>query len=114
MPEHTERLNNGLLAALKQRLEAHDFLERHRQTSKDFTRKRCLTCVTVVWFLLNLVKRSLQDELDAFFKLDSDAPVAARVVNVIKLSQSGVFADHESGPAYPNAPAACMRVNMRG
>ncbi len=44
-------------------------------------------------------------------------PAARQVVgdaNVIKISQSGVFAGHESGHAYPNAPDACMRVNIRG
>ena len=76
MPEHTASLYTGLIAALHQRLTAPDFLERHRQSVKAFTRQRCLPFATVVLFLLNLVKRSLQDELDQFFNLTS-APVVA-------------------------------------
>jgi hypothetical protein len=70
MPETTSSLYIGLMATLKQRLTAPDFLERHRQSVKDFTRQRCLPFVTVVLFLLNLVKRPLQDELDQFFNLE--------------------------------------------
>lgn len=88
MPEQAKNLYSGLLATLKQRLEAPDFLERHRQTPKDFTRKRCLTFVAVIWFLLNLVKRALQDELDAFFKLDSDATMATRMVTKSAFTQA--------------------------
>jgi hypothetical protein len=90
MPENTANLITGLLTALRQRLTAPDFQERHRQSPKHFTRKRCLSFVVVILFLLNLVKRSLQDELDEFFKLDSDAVVAARVVTKSAFSQARV------------------------
>jgi hypothetical protein len=80
VPETTSSLYIGLMATLKQRLTAPDFLERHRQSVKDFTRQRCLPCVTVVLFLLNLVKRPLQDELDQFFNLESRAVVAQQAV----------------------------------
>jgi hypothetical protein len=90
MPENTANLMTGLLTALRQRLTAPDFQERHRQSPEHFTRKRCLPFVVVILFLLNLVKRSLQDELDEFFKLDSDAVVAARVVTKSAFSQARV------------------------
>ena len=80
MPESTATFCTGLLTALQQRLTARDFLERHRRSAKDFTRERCLPFVVVVVFLLNLVKRALQDELDAFFNLETGAAVAAQVV----------------------------------
>jgi len=80
MPETTATLCTGLLTALQQRLTAREFWERHRQSAKDFTRERCLPFVVVVVFLLNLVKRALQDELDAFFNLEQGAAVAAQVV----------------------------------
>jgi len=67
MPENTAVLHTGWLTALRERLNARDFLERQRQSDKAFTRQRCLPFVVVVVFLLNLVKRALQDELDAFF-----------------------------------------------
>ena len=88
MPENSASLCTGLLTALKQRLTAPDFLERHRRFPKDFTRQRCLPFVVVILFLLNLVKRALQDELDEFFKLDSGAAVAARMVTKSAFSQA--------------------------
>ena len=80
MPENTATFYTGLLTALHQRLNAREFLERHRQSAKDFTRERCLPFVVVIVFLLNLVKRALQDELDEFFNLEVGAVVAAQVV----------------------------------
>ena len=88
MPENSASLCAGLLTVLKQRLTAPDFLERHRRSPKDFTRQRCLPFVVVLLFLLNLVKRALQDELDEFFKLDRGAAVSARVVTKSAFSQA--------------------------
>ncbi len=88
MPENSASLCTGLLTALQQRLTAPDFQERHRRFSQDFTRRRCLSFVVVLLFLLNLVKRALQDELDEFFKLDRGAAVAARVVTKSAFSQA--------------------------
>ncbi len=88
MPENSANLCTGLLTALKQRLTAPDFLGRHRRFPEDFTRQRCLPFVVVLLFLMNLVKRALQDELDEFFKLDSGAAVAARMVTKSAFSQA--------------------------
>jgi len=88
MPDDSASLCTELLTTLKQRLSAPDFLERHRRSPKDFTRQRCLPFVVVVLFLLNLVKRALQDELDEFFRLDSGAAVAARVATKSAFSQA--------------------------
>lgn len=70
MPNDTAAACVGLLEHLKSILLCPDFKSRHRRNEKDFTRKRCLTFVILVIFLLNLVKRALQDELDEFFKPD--------------------------------------------
>lgn len=88
MTENSASLYTGLLTALKQRLTAPDFLERHRQLPKHFTRQRCLPFVVVILFLLNLVKRALQDELDAFFNLDRGTLIAARLVTKSAFSQA--------------------------
>ncbi len=56
----------NLIAYIKTILFSDEFLNRHRRSPKDFTRKRHFAFVTTVIFLLNLVKRSLQDELDEF------------------------------------------------
>lgn len=88
MPETTAQLSSDLLAVLKARLEAPAFLERHRRSTQDFVRKRCLPFVVVVLFLLNLVKRSLQDELDSFFKIERETRFAQRVVTKSAFSQA--------------------------
>ena len=93
MPENTASLYIGLITALRQRLTAPDFLERHRQSVKAFTRQRCLPFVTMVLFLLNLVKRPLQDELDQFFNLEREAVVAEPMVTKSAFSQARLKAE---------------------
>lgn len=88
MPENTASLYIGLMTVLRQRLSAPDFLERHRQSVKAFTRQRCLPFVTMILFLVNLVKRPLQDELDQFFNLESEAVVAEPRVTKSAFSQA--------------------------
>jgi len=80
MSVDTQALCADLIATLKSRLESVAFMERHRQSPTAFTRKRALPFVLLVVFLVNLVKRALQDELDAYFNLERHAVVAARVV----------------------------------
>ena len=78
----------GLCAHLKGVLFSADFKVRHRRHEHDFTRQRCLPFAVVVLFLLNLVKRALQDELDEFFKLQHGEAVAVRVVTKSAFSQA--------------------------
>ena len=77
-----------LFEKLKSRLLSTDFRELYRQKAKDFTRIRCLSFVVIVISLLNLLKRSQQDELDEFFKLLQGAEVAERVVTKSALTQA--------------------------
>lgn len=78
----------GLFASLKTLLGSEAFLQRHRCRPQDFTRERSLPFVTVMLFLLNLVKRALQDELDEFFKLVAGTEIAQRVVTKSAFSQA--------------------------
>jgi hypothetical protein len=78
----------GLFEHLKTVLYSEDFKARHRRHEHDFTRQRCLPFVLVVLFLLNLVKRALQDELDEFFKFQRGEAVAVRVVTKSAFSQA--------------------------
>jgi hypothetical protein len=80
MSTETAAVYQGLFQQLKTRLNSSDFRVRHRQHPKDFTRQRCLTFNTVVCFLLNLLKRASQDELDEFFKVLNGEEIATRVV----------------------------------
>jgi hypothetical protein len=80
MDSNTIEFYIGYISQIKQLLESHAFKERHRTCEKAFTRNRTLTFPIVIMFLLNLVKRGLQDELDEFFKALNGAKVATRVV----------------------------------
>ena len=88
MPNDTAAACVGLLESLKSLLVCPDFKSRHRRREQDFTRKRCLTFAIVVMFLLNLIKRALQDEIDEFFKLLKGEEVAIRVVTKSAFSQA--------------------------
>jgi hypothetical protein len=79
---------HGLFQHLRSTLESDEFLQRHRRSERDFTRKRCLTFVVVVLFLLNMVKRALQDELDEFFRALQQDKVAERVVTKSAFTQA--------------------------
>lgn len=78
----------GLFERLKTLLDSPEFQARHRQRPQDFTRKRCLPFAIVVLFLLNLIKRALQDELDEFFKVLGGAAIAVRLVTKSAFSQA--------------------------
>jgi len=78
----------GLFEHLRTVLFSKDFKARHRRHERAFTRQRCLPFVVVVLFLLNLVKRALQDELDEFCKLQTGEAVAVRVVTKSAFSQA--------------------------
>lgn len=75
----TERYEN-FVKHLRDKLGSEEFLQRHRRNPKDFSRQRILTFWTVISFLINMIKRALQDELDEFFKLLEQGSVAQRVV----------------------------------
>ena len=57
------------------------FLEKHRTSQKAFTRNRLLPFATLIYFLINLNKGSVQDELDHFFKAVNRSDVPERVVS---------------------------------
>ncbi len=80
MDPQSETLGTGIIETLKGRLTSAEFMARHRRAQKDFTRKRCLPFMIGVLFLLNMVKRALQDELDEFFELLRGHEVASRRV----------------------------------
>lgn len=88
MDQRTAECYTGLLTHLRNTISSAEFVKRHRQREKDFIRQRCLSFMIVVIFLLNMVKRALQDELDEFFKEMEQGPVAQRVVTKSAFSQA--------------------------
>src|SRR5215211_2825475 len=77
-----------LCAELRSRIESEEFLTRHRQRASDFTRERQLTFRRLIFMLINMLKRSLQDELDELFRIFSGAEVAERRVTKSAFSQA--------------------------
>jgi hypothetical protein len=57
------------------------FLEKYRTNKKAFTRNRILPFTTLIYFLINFNKGSIQDELDHFFKAVNRADVPERIVS---------------------------------
>jgi hypothetical protein len=66
-----------LCSELRNRLESQEFMAKHRQQDCDFTRERKLTFPMLIFMLINMLKRSLQDELDEMFRLFSRPPLAS-------------------------------------
>jgi hypothetical protein len=70
----------SLIDSIKKIITSQDFISRHKRASKDFSRNRRLPFITVVLFLMNLLRASIQNELDSFFKTVSGSDVADRKV----------------------------------
>jgi hypothetical protein len=62
---------------LKKKLTSKEFIVRHRVKQTDFTRERSLPFHKVFFLLINFLTKSLQAELDNFFKvlLNKEIPV---------------------------------------
>jgi hypothetical protein len=71
----------SLIDQLKEKLFDTQFIQRHRIGAQSFTRNRLLPFQTIVLFLINLIKGSVQDELDHFFKSFHTAETWQRVVS---------------------------------
>jgi len=85
-----------LIEFLKKLITSKDFLKRHRQSSKDFTRQRKLPFTTLLFFLINLIKGSYQDELDHFFKAVNRFDVAKRIVSKASLTKARMKLKYEA------------------
>ncbi|MCK5097743.1 MAG: transposase, partial [Desulfobacteraceae bacterium] len=85
-----------LIEFLKILILSNDFLKRHRQTSKDFTRQRKLPFSTLLFFLINLIKGSYQDELDHFFKAINRFDIAKRIVSKAALAKARMKLKYEA------------------
>ena len=86
----------GLIKLLKNLILSDDFLQRHRKNPKDFTRQRKLPFSTLLFFLINLIKGSYQDELDHFFKAVNRFDIAKRIVSKAALAKAGMKLKYEA------------------
>ena len=78
----------NLIDSLKEIINSPDFVDRNRQSRKDFTRQRKLPFHVLIAFLINFVRGSYQDELDNFFKTLYRFDVARRVVSKAALTKA--------------------------
>lgn len=58
---------------INNKINSIEFMEKNRYTDKDFTRKRKLPFVSLILFMINLVKQTLQKELTNFISLISSS-----------------------------------------
>ncbi len=75
-----------LVFFLKEIINSEDFIKQNRQNPTDFTRDRKLSFTILIFFLINMVKGSYQDELDHFFKAIFGLDVAKRFVSKAALT----------------------------
>jgi hypothetical protein len=64
---------------------SEEFKANFRKRSQDFTRSCLLTFPILVAFILNLIRRSLQVELNAFAKLLPSKPISKQTFSVARL-----------------------------
>lgn len=84
----------NLVESLKKTIEDDDFIARHRLLPKTFVRKSCLTFNIMILLLINMLKGSIQDELDHFFKAINHSEVCERVVTKSAFSQARKNSTH--------------------
>lgn len=84
------------IAFIKNTLTSGEFISRHKQNITDFTRKRSLPFHVLFVFLINLIKSSLQNELDIFFKQIHHTDVPERKVTASALSQARQKLKHQA------------------
>lgn len=85
-----------LIEKLKKIVLSNDFINRHRNSPKDFTRKRALPFHMLIFFLINMNKGSYQDELDHYFMAIHQLEVAQRFVTKGSLSKARKKLSHQA------------------
>ena len=77
-----------LIEFIKKIIMSPDFIERNRNSHKNFTRQRKLPFHMLIAFLINFVRGSYQDELDKFFKAINRRDVAQRIVSKVAFAKA--------------------------
>ena len=86
----------NLIDSLVNFLFSPSFLEKHRKSAKDFTRKRKLPFHTLVCFFMNLIKGSYQHELDKFFQALTRSDIPQRIVSKAALCKARAKLKYEA------------------
>ena len=75
-----------LIEYLKEILNSSQFVDRHKQSQKNFIRQRKLPFQTLFLFFINFIKGSYQDELDHYFKALFRLDIPIKFVSKMALS----------------------------
>lgn len=86
----------NLIDFLNKIIFSEDFLSRHRRSPKDFVRIRQLPFHNMIFFLMNMIKGSLQDELDYFFKAINAEDVCSRTVTKSAFTKARKKLSHQA------------------
>jgi len=78
----------NLFQFLQQIIYSEDFLAQHKRSPQDFIRNRCLHFPTLILYLTNFLKSSIQTELDSFFQLLQNASIPVRTVTKSAFTQA--------------------------
>ncbi len=65
------RTGDNTFKKINNKINSIEFMKRNRYNDKDFTRKRKLPFTSLIFFMINLVKQTLQKELTDFISLIS-------------------------------------------
>ena len=86
----------SLIGYLREIINSEQFIKQHRQSPTDFIRQRKLSFSILIYFLINMVKGSYQDELDHFFKSIFGFDVVKRIVSKAALSKARMKLKYEA------------------
>jgi hypothetical protein len=75
-----DKICASLVLSLKKIIFSKEFWSRHREGAQDFIRTRLLPFPTLILLFINLLKGSIQDELDGFFQAIDQADIPERRV----------------------------------
>ena len=67
------RMGDDTFKRINSKINSIEFMKRNRYANKDFTRKRKLPFVSLIFFMINLIKQTLQKELTNFISLISSS-----------------------------------------
>ncbi len=85
-----------LIGFLQEIINSDQFIKQHHQSPTDFIRQRKLPFSTLIFFLVNMVKGSYQDELDHFFKSIFGFEVVKRIVSKAALTKARMKLKYEA------------------
>lgn len=86
----------NLIDFLNKIIFSEDFLSCHRRSPKDFVRTRRLPFHHMIFFLMNMIKGSFQDELDYFFKAINAEDVCSRTVTKSAFTKARKKLSHQA------------------